>query len=281
MWPLDKPSHAAADTFAVCISKVRNKQLKERLAYAASTIESASTEYDHAAQRGNLHTISRNATVEPDITTAEMEKVYTGRMVPIKSPGRPIYDELMTNAKNGRCPFCAQRQVATLDHVLPKSIYPAFAVAPLNLVPSCHECNKKKLTHAPSRAEDVCLHPYFDDLGSQRWLYAVVVETRPAAVRFKLQVPPNWNEVTVARVKHHFRLLGLGALYASEAAEELLHIRHQLVELLQRSGELGVRDELSRRAASAASGRTNGWRAATYDAWASSAWFCSGGFEAA
>ena len=79
-------------------------------------------------------------------------------------------------------------------------------------------------------------------------------------------------------MKNHFLSLRLAALYASEAAEELLNIRHQLVMLRDAYPMDGVRNELERRAVSCAAVRPNGWRTAAYRAWFESDWFCNGGF---
>ena len=173
----------------------------------------------------------------------------------------------------------AASTVATLDHHLPKAQYPALAVTPLNLVPSCTDCNKAKLAAIPHSPEEVALHPYYDDIDDEAWLAARVVRTKPAAVRFHVKVPAEWGALLAARVNNHFRTLGLAALYASQAAEELVNVRHQLVELHDNEGLWGVRAELQRRAVSCAIGRRNGWRAALYLAWAGSEWFCDGGFR--
>ncbi|WP_148043025.1 HNH endonuclease [Methylocystis hirsuta] len=207
-----------------------------------------------------------------------MEKVYTQRMAKTGAPARDIYDEIFCSSPQGRCPLCGQRPVATLDHHLPKAHYPALAVAPLNLLPACSDCNKTKLASRPTRAEEVGLHPYYDDLGNEFWLKAQVIERRPTALRFSVAAPASWNVVLTARVENHFRTLGLASLYASEAAEELINIRHQLIKLRALDTANAVRDELERRAQSCALGRPNGWRAAAYRAWQASNWFCEGGF---
>lgn len=280
MWTLNQPQYSAQATFAACISRVRDPVLKARLAAATPTVEATSAAFDTAARHQALHTITRHPVVAPDVTTKEMDKVYTQRMAKKKAPGRDVYDDIFASSPHGRCPLCAHRAVATLDHHLPKAEYPALAVAPLNLVPACTDCNKAKLNAVPQTAEEVSLHPYYDDLGSAQWLFARVVQTRPAAIRFRLVAPGGWNDVLTARVRNHLRVLGLAALYASEAAEELVHIRHQLVDLHIRGGLGEVRAELDSRANSSAQGRPKGWRFATYRAWADSDWFCDGGFAA-
>jgi hypothetical protein len=199
-------------------------------------------------------------------------------MVAKKSPGRDVYDKLMSLAYYGKCPLCGQRDVSTLDHYLPKAHYPALAVAPLNLVPACKDCNKAKLASLPASAEEEMLHPYFDDIDGDRWLYADVVEGAPAALRFRVDGPDDWDDILVARVTLHFETLGLGPLYAAQGADELLNIRHQLQTIFNAGGEQLVRDELLTRAESSRTARLNGWRVAAYEAYAQSDWFCAGGF---
>jgi len=76
--------------------------------------------------------------------------------------GRRLYGirvEMEKLVKN-RCPICdcsfGYSQV-TLDHILPKSKFPIYAITPINLVPTCHNCNIRKGTKVPSKV----LHPYF------------------------------------------------------------------------------------------------------------------------
>jgi hypothetical protein len=166
------------------------------------------------------------------VTADEMSAIYTGRMAKKGGPGRSIYDELMATPAHGRCPLCGHRQVSTLDHHLPKAHYPALAVAPVNLVPSCMDCNKAKTNTFPLASEDETLHPYFDDIEDDPWLRADVIHTAPAALRFYVDPPAEWDDTITARVRLHFKIIGLGALYAAQAAEEMLNIRHYLSQAL-------------------------------------------------
>lgn len=277
MLKLDHPAHSAEDAFAACISRVRTPALRARLVSATQSIVDASHAYEIAAKAQTLDQIVREPLVDGIVTTAEMEAVYTDRMAKQNTPGRPIYDDIFAAAK-GRCPLCAHRAVTTLDHHLPKAHYPALAVAPLNLVPSCSDCNKAKLARVPHSPEDVSFHPYFDDVDGERWLFAEVLEVAPASIRFRVEPPAVWGALLAERVRRHFRGLNLSALYGSEAAEELLNIRH-LLATIHATGEADeVRSYLEEHAESCLAGRLNGWRGATYEAWAESDWFCDGGF---
>jgi hypothetical protein len=279
MLRLPRPNREARETFSTCISQVRNQALRNRLVAATDSVTAMSAAFDQAALQANLHNFPSELTVGPDVTTDEMGRVYTQRMAKAGTPGRAVYDELLLAPQFSRCPICMNRSATTLDHYLPKSRFPALAVTPLNLVPACSDCNKAKLAAFPTAAEEVGLHPYYDDLGMERWLRARVVESQPSAVKFVVAAPAHWDAVLVARVKRHFKLFSLGALFSTEAAEELVSIRHQLKDLRRLNPENGVKQEMRRRAESADVGRPNSWRAATYYAWWNNDWFCDGGFE--
>ena len=279
MLKLDRPAYSAADAFASCISRVRLPVLKARLTAATQTVLDASDAYEVAGDAQALHQIVREPLVNGNVTTAEMEAVHTNRMVKQTGPGRVIYDGIFAAAK-GRCPLCAHRTVTTLDHHLPKALHPALAVTPLNLVPSCSDCNKAKLARIPHAAEDVSIHPYFDEVGHDRWLFAEVIEAAPASLRFRAEPPATLDALLAERLRRHFRGLNLSALYGSEAAEELLNIRYLLSSLQASGGGDFVRDYLVEHAESCLAGRLNGRRGAAYEAWAASEWFCEGGFSA-
>jgi 5-methylcytosine-specific restriction endonuclease McrA len=276
---LPAPAQSALETYTACISRVQDPILRQRLVDATQAVVDASREFAQAAAGKRLHRIAQHTHVAEVVTRDEMEAVYTQRMARKGAPGRPIYDALLSSAPQGKCPLCVHRNVSTLDHHLPKAHYPSLAVAPLNLIPACPECNKSKLAAVPTAAEEAPLHPYFDEIDQDRWLHATVIEEEPAALRFFVQGPPTWGAVLTARVERHFRALRLGALYATEAADELLSIRHQLHDINARGGPALVRQELVDRAESCRGARRNGWRTATFDAFAASDWFCGGGFS--
>jgi 5-methylcytosine-specific restriction endonuclease McrA len=276
---LEPPDLDAGDVFTLCISRIRDAALRARMTAATPYVVQASASFEILAADVRLHQFARNPVVGGLVSTAEMEAVYTQRMVAKTAPGRDAYDKLMSLAYYGKCPLCGQRDVSTLDHHLPKAHYPALAVAPLNLVPACKDCNKAKLASIPATSNEEMLHPYFDDIDGDRWLYADVVEDVPAALRFRVETPVHWDDVLADRVTLHFKTLDLGPLYAAQGADELLNIRHQLQTIYDVGGADTVRVELLARADSARQVRVNGWRVAAYEAFAQSAWFCSGGFK--
>jgi 5-methylcytosine-specific restriction endonuclease McrA len=281
MRKLAKPPHPPGEVFLTCISRVRNESLKARLEAVEPYIIAAATAFDVAATNVQLHTIPTHSDVggRVRVTKDEMVAVYDGRMVHKESPGRQIYDEIITAPAQGRCPLCGQRDVTTLDHHLPKTHFPSLAVVPANLVPSCSDCNKVKLSVVPQTQEEQTLHPYYDDVENDRWLEATVVESRPAALTFEVRPPATWGNTKSLRATNHFAVFKLGPLYSSQAAAELSNIRHFLRVVHCQAGPEGVRNHLAEMSTSCEEANLNSWQTATYRALSSSQWYCEGGFD--
>jgi len=267
----------ALETYQMCISRVKNLNLRARLSAIEPSVEAAAIDYEAHAIAASLNQI-HTADMVGAVTADELVTVYDQRMAAKTGPGRPIYDQIKMLPVGDRCPFCDQRNVSTLDHVLPKSLYPALAVAPDNLVGACMECNKTKSDIEPASASDVVLHPYFDNITAVHWLRAEVVQQVPCAVVFWVDAVAAWSPGTLLRVQNHFALFGLGELYSAEAAREIAGIRYNLQEHFDANGPVAVREELVRQRDSRLAYRLNAWQSALYGALAGSQWFYSGGF---
>lgn len=278
MRKLAKPIDDVGEVFLACISGFRNHNLKSRLASVKIDIVSAAVDFELAASSNTLHTLIPQNDINGIVTKQEMLDVYTNGMVS-NSLGRKIYDKLLASPVHSRCPLCGQGTVRQLDHHLPKAFYPALAVVPANLIPSCYDCNKAKLDAKPISAECETIHPYFDDIESDLWLHARVIEESPTGIQFFVKAPENWNDVKSKRVKHHFKTFKLSSLYTSLAASELSGIQYSLTNLFSKAGDQGVKAYLRDQALSREKAYLNSWQAAMYKALADSDWYCSGGFK--
>lgn len=278
MWKVTAPTRSATSTYRLCISRIKNGDLRKRLRDATEEVAELSERFETAARAGSISGLPTADRVG-SVTRKEMTAVYNSRMAKLGRPGRVVYDEILAAATNGRCPLCGHRQVGSLDHYLPKALYPALSVTPLNLVPACIDCNKAKLDVAPTAPEEVPLHPYFDDVEEEPWLRAEVQETDPASVLFFVVPQVRWDQTLAARVKNHFALLGLSTLYSAQAAEELLNIRYNLETVYAATGAEGVARHLEVVATSREMAHQNSWQTATYAALSTSKWFCEGGFR--
>ena len=273
---LPMPPFSAREALDLCIQSIRDTDLKLRLGHAATAMDAAETEYVRHGNESTLHLVICTQDVS-SVSASEMGRVYAGTFVK-SSRTRHIYDAIKSAPENDICPLCGQRTVSTLDHYLPQSTHSALVVTSANLVPACWECNWIKLAREAANAEEQTLHPYFDKVDADRWLFAEVRQTAPAALHFSAIPPDAWPAVIRQRVVSHFQTFELSKLYASHAAVELGNIRFGL-EQLAAVGATKIAEHLATRADSCAAANPNSWQRATYQALADSEWFCGGGFR--
>lgn len=280
MWTLQLP--AANDVTAFDDSSCRLDPTHPRtirLNAGRNAVLLAMQDYRVKAQGSALHLLAPHSQVAgATVTKSDMEYLYTGGMLKVGA-GRHIYDAIMGLAPNSRCPYCGHRRVRQLDHFLPQSKYPSFTVSPLNLVPSCSDCNKDKLDGDANQLTDLPLHPYFDDIDNTCWLKAQVLP-EPGSV-FLFYVDPNCGlpPVDMQRLQSQFRKLALDELYTTEANDELASIRLTLRQQYAIDGAVSVQEYLYGEFQSAQAHRLNAWKTAFYFAGSQNNWFCDGGFD--
>lgn len=82
-----------------------------------------------------------------------------------------IINDLRLNDSTSLCPMCGSMHRGTLDHVLPKAIWPEFSLLTGNLVPAC-KCNQMKNATLGISNNHRMLHPYYDDILEERLIKA-------------------------------------------------------------------------------------------------------------
>jgi 5-methylcytosine-specific restriction endonuclease McrA len=275
---LSKPTISAEIVFTSCVGVVQSSTLRQKFINCSPLITQAETEFEQKNIDGTVHTIQREKLVNGNVDFSEFVKLYTGRMVG-NSVGRVYYDMLILAAKNGLCPLCSHRDVSTLDHYLPKTLYPRLAVVPLNLIPACKDCNTGKLSSYPTSPQTQTLHPYFDNIENDEWLKVIVNKTNPISVSYFVERATGWSDLLYDRVQEHFKSFGLKVLYATQAGRELAGIKHQLQNSFNHLGTQGVQNLLVESATSRAMESRNSWQSALYLGLSNDYWFCSSGFN--
>ena len=277
MKSIRKPNRAARAVFEECVNALSIAGVRDRLKPLATAVESAEATYLAMAATTTLYGISGGATFKGD-RTADMVSLYKNVLSRKTSKVRHIYDEIKASAKGGICPLCEHNVVKTLDHYLEKQKFPIYAVAPINLVPACTDCNKVRSQREPLSASDQTLHPYFDSTSDYSWLHAEVLPIDPVAIQFTALRPPGWDILKQDRLQSHFRVLGLAELYTVLAAGELAQIRAALINLSNVAGRSGLEAHLAEQAKSRQTVSLNSWQTALYVALSESVWFCGGGY---
>jgi hypothetical protein len=206
--------------------------------------------------------------------------LYDNRMVHKSGTGRVHYAQLRMIADI--CPYCLERSTETLDHYLPKSSFPLLSITPVNLIPSCDTCNRKKLDDLVLKSEDQFIHPYFETLFGFNWLSAKVckdgAEERPR-VEFLVRTGPSVPTTLAKRITKQFERLELSRLYSIQAGVEINSLRLPLEDIFVADGIAGVKSDLYRQKRQWSDSTEKVWKAVMFRALARDRWFCSGGFR--
>lgn len=277
MRKLNQPTYSLKTILELCADSIQDKGLSMRILGSFDALSSAEAAYKKLGQTNDLYTITATDTVEKWVSKSEMEMVYTQTFARKGGPTRDIYDAIRASAPGGLCPLCNQRPVSTLDHHLAKAEHANFAVTPINLVPACKDCNTDSRVRKPATKFEQTLHPYFDSVDSEIWLTAQLIPGAPPSLIFSATPPSHWTADIQAIVKNHFKVFGLGGLYATHAAGELVNIYFDIKSKPWVPNALQA--HLAEQAANRRKMVRNSWQAAVYDGLASSAWFCNGGYE--
>ncbi|RYF26336.1 MAG: hypothetical protein EOO42_01845 [Flavobacteriales bacterium] len=277
MRKLNKPTILSHIVYSACIGVVRNLGLRGRLNACLPNILAAEIELNSKITRGTVYTIPQEAIVNGNVTATELKDVYTLRMVG-NTAGRVFYDQILISSPTGLCPYCSHGNVSTIDHYLPKALYPCLATVPINLIPSCGDCQDKNIDF-PVNANTETLHPYYDDIENDLWLKADLVMNVPLTVRFSVLQAVGWSNLLFERTKSHLECYNLHVLYAVQAGREMSELKKLLQINFGKTGEAGIKQLLEETTLSKELSNLNSWKSALYRELSTNQWFYSGGFE--
>lgn len=262
--------------FDACAKRTQDAILRTQLLACGPTIEAAASEYQRLAQKAALNAFPEAANYPLPAPAGEVRELY-GRV--LRDGGeRDIYDSIMRSAPQGICPQCGIGRVRTLDHYLPKGRFPELAVVPLNLIPTCRDCNFDKNDHHSPDEGDYVFHPYFDNWDGYRLVFATIDYQPHVFVRYSIVRPENAPPAVVRRATTHFQVLNLAALYSMNAGASLAEIKVNC-QRASAQGAISVRDFLRDQEAAALRNAPNGWRAAMYSAMSKDDAFWNGAYN--
>ena len=286
MEKLDLPVKRINDFYVPMISNKhnndKNNYLKDRLNIILDKLIQEEDSYINLGQTTLLHTIQEHKFIKSidNLTTVdsnEMKKLYEQDFVSSKdklSDTRKIYEELRDSTSYQLCSYCSINKVKTLDHYLPKSKYPMYAITPANLVPSCRDCNTEKDTLSFTNLTELFIHPYFEDVSGFKWLKAEVVDNQ-WPINFKFTVIMNAsNPLTInTRIDYQFGILKIFPDYADKANRFFRGNLTNIWTLFVAGGKDSVKKFFSATEVSFRNSELNSWEACMYNALLNSSWF--------
>lgn len=246
MLRLGMPPYTYSQTLESCRNGITgNTDLLQKLDGNSVLLETIADSYLASASSGELYTIqapqsdhNKDPAIIGDLKKSDLIKIYEYYFANMDKPARVIYDAIMT-AANEKCPFCGGiGRPSNLDHYLPKAYFPQFSVLPLNLVPSCRDCNMgEKRSDFATNEEDQVLQPYLDHdhFFFEQWVFASYlpgIGSEPGVVEYFVHPPEHWSNAHKKRVEKHFRDFNLGLRFSKEAGPRLVTYLAQMRALM-------------------------------------------------
>lgn len=123
---------------------------------------------EESVRKEEKKTTDANRHISPKERLREKRKQT---LINLYSPdeGKTPYD-ILEELRRGHnllfCPCCGEPgKPTTLDHYLPKTMYPELAVIIANLTPMCNECQQNKSSdYFDANRNKIYIHPYFDPI---------------------------------------------------------------------------------------------------------------------
>jgi hypothetical protein len=247
MKKLAMPIDTMDTSYNACLENIVNDDVRKKYESSRLSLVALANNYIELTTNEKIvlltpHEKSKNINpkIAGEITRDELLYLYNYYMVKRKS-GRKVYDRIMAAAKE-ECPFCGGiGHVKNLDHYLPKAFFSQFSVFPVNLIPSCRDCNMDgKGSGFAIEAKDQLIHPYLDKdiFFNEQWVFARVIDgsSLEAVIEYEVVPPEHWTDVEKSRVIKHFKEFGLAKRYSIEAGRELSGLLDQRKSSLDKLG---------------------------------------------
>lgn len=236
MKKLSLPQVSYNDMLNKCSQGIKQVKARDNFISAFQNFYEKESEYRELSIDGNLYNypkiepLNNETIVIGNLTKSKLINLYENNLRNKNKPAREYFDLLLLSS-GGLCPFCGNiGHSKNLDHFLPKTHFPEFSIMPLNLVPSCRDCNmgEKGQTYATSEDEQI-IHPYLDKniFYQEQWVFAEYIDDineNYGVLSYYVHCPDNWREEDKKRAEKHFNSFNLANRYRLEAGKHLSEV---------------------------------------------------------
>lgn len=233
---LDLPNISFYGMLAKCAEGMEQVNVRKSFISEFQVFHDKEQQYQELSKDGNLHAypkthpLTNETPVVGHLTKRKLVNLYENNLRNKSKPARDYYDALLLSSGE-RCPFCGDiGHTKNLDHFLPKAHFPEFSIMPLNLVPSCRDCNMgEKGQVFATISDEQAIHPYVDKdiFHQEQWVFAEYLAEDDGAFCFFVNCPNTWSQEDQNRAANHFNTLDLASRYRLEAGKHLSEVIDQ------------------------------------------------------
>jgi hypothetical protein len=209
------------------VAKKLDVALKARLKNITPKIEKCLINYKTNFDANTLHLVTADGVGVAN--KADLEKLYSYKSKAI----RDVREEIRTaqlNIINNTCQNCTINSVNSMDHVLPFSAFPEFCVNPINLFPSCTECNSMKNAYVAEHGNYSFLNLYLDKLPNTQYLFPNVKKDKDGdfIVEFTIDNRNNLDQSIYKLIYKHYKALDLFNRMCLNTVDTIRNIQIQI-----------------------------------------------------
>jgi len=268
MRKIEKPNIDLDEIVNDCITNYRDIDLRDRFKQSIPKIKEYTNTFEDSILSMTIHNFKSSSKIGK-VSSDEMQKLYIEKFSKDGHLARKHYDEIMALAPFRKCPYCATKEVRTLDHYMPKSKYSALSVSPINLIPCCRDCNTTKKDVRYTKYTDTHIHPYFDNIDTHIWLTANLKldSDKTLSITYTVIKPDEWNDDLFNRVLTHFYTFDLNNVFSFKAIDEINNITPKFRDVFLKTNNLDiVYQDLHETLKSHQENCLNSWQTALYQA---------------
>lgn len=164
-----------------------NQTYKARCKTIVTSHEEYIKKYDEAFKNNKLEALENTHPNLNAVTKEDLKELYSFSRKDIAQLRRKVLTE--EGYENNFCPLCEINLVNTMDHFIPQTGYPLFAIHPRNLIPSCSLCNGHKSdTITDKTGKRKFWNVYLDTPPEEQYLFGDVIEREGLPwVKFRIE----------------------------------------------------------------------------------------------
>lgn len=210
---MKKIRHYEDDCFEFHKSVVERKEsdeLKRHIRAIDDDIKEQYEEYDDAFSADILPTLEA---LDLDKTTKdELKSLYSYDAYMFRKLKRILTVD-SNNRQDVLCPNCTINNINSFDHYLPQTEFAEFVDNPINLIPSCTECNGHKSKVWRKNGERLFLNLYIDELPQEKYLFvtlSVADDGKSVDAKFEVKKPEGKIDGSLfKKIDYHYEKLEL------------------------------------------------------------------------
>lgn len=148
------------------------------------------------------------------------------------------------NRKRSICANCTVSEINSFDHILPQTEFSEFVVNPLNLIPSCTNCNSRKGRFWVKGGQKLFLNFYIDAIPDIQFLKAKI-EVKSIVdieIKFILFQPKEMNDEIFKLITSHYSKLNLFKRFTDNSDDIVSEFENEIKPYLNKLPRKDIED---------------------------------------